>query len=97
MIPITVLLGIQGDVAMAGVLSPGDSPGKLTMTGDYTQSSGGTFLAELAGLTAGTQYDQLVVGGTATLDGTLDVVLLNGFVVQLGDSFVLIYCWRRAI
>ncbi|HVP55683.1 MAG TPA: PEP-CTERM sorting domain-containing protein [Candidatus Eisenbacteria bacterium] len=80
---------IQGDVFMGGTMSPGDSPGLLTIQGNYTQLSSGSFFAELAGLTPGTQYDQLVVSGLATLDGTLDVVLLNGFVVHLGDSFVL--------
>jgi hypothetical protein len=80
---------IQGDVVMVGTISPGDSPGALTIQGNYTQLAGGTFFAELAGLSAGTQYDQLVLNGTAILDGTLDVVLLNSFVVQLGDSFVL--------
>ena len=81
---------IQGDVVvMGGTMSPGDSPGVLTLQGNYTQLSGGTFLAEIAGLVPGTEYDQLLVSGTAALDGKLDVALLNGFVVQLGDSFVL--------
>ncbi len=80
---------INGDVQMGGTMSPGDSPGALTLNGNYTQLAGGKFFAELAGLTPGTQYDQLLVSGTAALDGTLDVMLLNGFVVQLGDSFVL--------
>ena len=80
---------IQSDVVMGGTLSPGDSPGVLTVQGNYTQLAGGTFFAELAGLTPGTQYDQLLVSGAAALDGTLDVTLLNGFLVSLGDSFVL--------
>ena len=80
---------IQGDVAMGGTLNPGDSPGKLNIQGNYTQLSGGTFFAELAGLAPGTQYDQLAVTGAVALDGTLRVVLLNGLVVDLGDSFVL--------
>jgi hypothetical protein len=80
---------IQGDVMMGGTMSPGDSPGKLTIIGNYTQFSQGTFFAEIAGLAAGTQYSQLQVSGTATLDGTLDVVLLNGFVVHLGNTFML--------
>ena len=74
---------------MGGTLSPGDSPGMLTIQGNYTQLSGGTFFAELAGLIPVAEYDQLAVSGLATLDGTLDVTLSNGFLVQLGDSFVL--------
>ncbi len=80
---------IQGDVTMGGTLSPGDSPGVLTITGNYTQFGNGTFTAELTGRMLGTQYDQLIVGGTATLDGTLDVNLLNDFAVKVGDHYVL--------
>ena len=80
---------IQADVMMGGTMSPGDSPGKLTIIGNYTQFSAGTFFAQLAGLKPGTQYSQMQVSDTATLDGTLDVVLLKGFVVHLGNSFVL--------
>jgi len=81
---------INGDVTLlTSVMSPGNSPGRLTINGNYSQDSSSTFLAELAGLTVGTQYDQLAVSGNASLDGTLDLVLLNGFVVQLGDNFVL--------
>ena len=36
---------------------------------------------------AGTQYDQLRVGGSATLDGTLNVSLANGFTPADLDSF----------
>jgi hypothetical protein len=74
---------------MGEMLKPGDSPGRLTINGNYTQLASGTFYAELAGLMPGTQDDQLVVSGTAALDGTLDVALLIGFLVQVGDSFVL--------
>lgn len=80
---------IKGNVAMDGTLSPGDSPGRLTIIGNYTQSPSGTFFAELAGLAPGTQYDQLMVQGTANLSGTLDVVTLGYFHVQVGDSFQL--------
>jgi hypothetical protein len=78
-----------------GILNPGDSPGRLTIQGNYTQLSGGTFFAELAGLAPGTQYDQLIVTGRAALDGTLDVVLHNGLAVDLGDSFVLMTFGRE--
>ena len=74
---------------MGGTLSPGDSPGVLTIHGNYTQLADGSFYAELACLAPGSQYDQLVVSGSAALDGTLDVALLNGFIVKVGDSFVL--------
>ena len=42
---------------------------------------------EVGGTTAGAEYDQLAVGGTATLDGTIDVVLIDDFQPQPGDVF----------
>ena len=70
-----------------GVVSPGASPGILTITGNYTQSPTGTLNVEIAGTTPGTQYDQLIVSGTATLDGNLSVSLLSGFIPSAGNTF----------
>jgi hypothetical protein len=36
---------------------------------------------------AGFQHDALHVGGDVTLDGTLEVVLIDGFVPSTGQSF----------
>jgi hypothetical protein len=80
---------INANVIMGGRLSPGNSPGILTINGNYTQTAFGAYVAELAGLTAGTGYDQVDVNGTADLAGKLDVSLLNGFTVALGDNFIL--------
>jgi hypothetical protein len=57
-----------------GVVAPGDSPGVLTISGNYVQGPGGTLVVELGGTVAGTDYDQLVISGNAALDGTLAVV-----------------------
>jgi predicted outer membrane repeat protein len=61
--------------------------GIVTIEGDYFQTSTGTLDVRIGGLQAGSQYDQLVVTGLATLDGTLQVNLTNGFVPQPGDRF----------
>ncbi len=75
----------------AGVLAPGSSPGVATVSGDYTQGAAATLAIELGGLFAGSEYDQLIVGGIATLGGTLDVVaydLGSGlFSPQINDVF----------
>jgi hypothetical protein len=42
---------------------------------------------EIGGLTPGTQFDQLLVSGIATLGGTLDLLLLNGFNPGIGATF----------
>jgi len=79
---------IFGNISNAGTLAPGNSPGVLNIKGDYTQMVAGTFLAELAGAVPGL-YDQVNIGGNAFLAGTLDVELDPGFVVQIGESFIL--------
>jgi hypothetical protein len=69
-----------------GTVTPGTSPGALTINGNYVQGSNGTLLVEIAGTTV-SQYDRLIVNGNTTLDGTLRVVLLNGFVPPDGATF----------
>ncbi len=66
---------IEGNVDSSGDVFPGGSIGRLTVTGDYTQNPAATLTIELTptDLTAGTGYDQLVVGGTASLAGTLSL------------------------
>ncbi len=74
------------DIQNNGVVSPGHSPGFEDVV-NFSQGAGGTLLIEIAGKTAGTQYDQVRASGLAQLDGTLKVELLNGYVPQVGDTF----------
>ncbi len=71
-------------------LAPGASPGVLTVSGTLTMDAGSTFSVELNGTTAGTQYDQLAMGGGSLnlVSPTLAVTL--GFVPAEGDSFQII-------
>jgi predicted pyridoxine 5'-phosphate oxidase superfamily flavin-nucleotide-binding protein len=78
---------INANVTNAATTGPGDSPGVLTIVGNYTQSAAGTLAIELGGTNAGQDYDQFAVTGTATLDGTLSVQLINGFQPSAGESF----------
>ena len=81
---------ITANVQNAGLVSPGNSPGALHITGDYAQSNAGKLQIELAGTTPGSQYDQLLITGGATLNGVLQVSLLDGFAPASGDSFDLL-------
>jgi hypothetical protein len=82
---------INGDVSnLGGVVAMGASPGTITVNGSYTQSALGTLLAEVAGNTPGSQYDQLIVNGNTSLDGTLRVNLLGGFVPADGATFTVV-------
>jgi hypothetical protein len=56
----------------------------LAIDGDFTQSSVGSLVIEMA---SATNYDQLLVSGDITLGGTLAVSLLNGFVPVEGQQF----------
>lgn len=63
----------------------------LKVTSDrVTQSIYGITRIELGGKQAGTGYDQLVVTGTVTLEGTLDVTIIGGFTPALGDEFAVL-------
>lgn len=61
-----------------GTHAPGSSPGITTTTGAYTLAAASTLQIEINGTTLGTQHDQVGVGGTVTLAGTLDLVAAPG-------------------
>lgn len=76
-----------GTLYFEGDLRPGHSPAAIAFEGDVVFSDGGGLVAELGGATPGDAYDTVRFGGSATLDGTLDVVLINGFGPGAGDTF----------
>ncbi|HEX8523448.1 MAG TPA: hypothetical protein VF669_14440 [Tepidisphaeraceae bacterium] len=78
---------IQATVISDGTISPGESPGVLTILGNLTQSSTSVLEIELGGVTPGTEFDVLDVSGTATLNGTLRILLVDGFVPADGQTF----------
>ncbi|MBN8680690.1 MAG: right-handed parallel beta-helix repeat-containing protein, partial [Chitinophagales bacterium] len=60
-------------------LSPGNSPGCVTISGNLTLNAGNTLVMEVLGATACTGYDQFVVNGVVTLNGAvLDLSLSYG-------------------
>jgi hypothetical protein len=69
-----------------GTISPGLSPGTLTINGSYEQQAGGRLLIEMAG-TNSADYDHLIITNTATLGGTLELRFINGFAPKQGDKF----------
>jgi outer membrane autotransporter protein len=76
---------VGGSLVNSGIVSPGDSPGTLTVNGNYTQNSGGMLRIEMAGL-APSQHDLLAVNGHASLAGTLQLIGLSGFTLHVGDQ-----------
>ena len=79
---------VNANVTNAGLVAPGNSPEILEITGNYVQASDGTLLIEIAGRDANIpEFDRLRVTGTATLDGTVRVELLDDFEPGPGDEF----------
>ena len=79
---------LNGNLRMAGTMTPGDPTGAFTLNGNYTQTSSGT-LAEQVGWLSGSNATLFKVNGNATLSGTLALSLLSGYDPTVGDSFIL--------
>jgi hypothetical protein len=75
-----------GTVNFEGDLSPGSSPAAVNFAGDVVLGPESTLQIELGGTALG-QYDQINVAGELTLDGTLQISLINGFTPSAGQSF----------
>jgi len=73
---------------LGGTVAPADDPQTLTITGNYTQGASSLLRMELGGSQLG-KYDQLIVTGSATLGGTLELDLFNGYVPGPGTTFEL--------
>lgn len=75
-----------GNVANNGTLNPGiagGAPAPLNAAGNFTQSPTGILVIELA---SPTTFDRLVVSGTATLAGAVQLDTVNGY-NPVGQSF----------
>ncbi len=77
---------INGNVVSSGLVAPGNSPGILTINGDYMMNPDSVLEIEVGGLTPGIDHDLVQVTGTATLGGTVTFPLINGFVPNFNDE-----------
>ncbi len=93
---------VGGNVVLNGSIAPGNSPGTLTVAGNFTMNAASTFSAEIDGLTysalggAGS-YDRInLTGGSSvfTANGTVAPILRNisgaannNFTPSVGDKF----------
>ena len=66
-----------------------DPTGILELGGDYTQLGFATLEIDLGGIQPG-EYDQLQVAGSVSLNGTLDVSMIDGFEPAAGQTFDII-------
>ena len=74
----------------AGTVTPGTSLGTLTIDGHYVQGTNGRLGIEIGDMASGAKLEQLVVNGNATLDGTLEVALVGGYVPLPNDAFAIV-------
>ncbi|MDR3401136.1 MAG: autotransporter domain-containing protein [Chthoniobacter sp.] len=78
---------IGGSVINNGLVSPGNSPGTLTIHGNYGQTSTGGLVIQIASPTV---FDHLIVGGSASLGGTLFVDPLGTPKLKKGQKFEIV-------
>lgn len=64
--------------------------GFLTANGGYVSSSNAVLGCAISGTTPGTNYGQLQVSGSVTLNGTLSVNLTNNYIPTTNDSFTVV-------
>jgi hypothetical protein len=78
---------IVGNVTNNAIINAGSPFGTLTIKGNLTEGAASSIRVELGGTTAATE-NKLVVTGTATLAGILDIYELNGFKPAIGNNFI---------
>ncbi len=70
-----------------GTLVAGNSPGSMTVNGDFDFNAG-ELEVEIAGLVPGSEFDFYHVTGNVSLSGSLAVSILNHYLPSIGDEFL---------
>jgi Secretion system C-terminal sorting domain len=87
---------VYGNLINSGTIAPGNSPGKFTVTGNYTATNTAVHNIEIAAVnlfdTLSVEQDVTFASGNVVISGTLNVSLLNGYIPSLGDSYKIISC-----
>ncbi|MDX8126794.1 hypothetical protein QLH52_05840 [Methylomonas sp. OY6] len=81
------LLSGAGNRYYEGGLSLGDSPAMVSQQGNASFGSENMYLAEIGGLSAGNQFDQLLVAGNLNFGGVLQLMWWDDFNAKVGDVF----------
>lgn len=83
------ITGNASDIHFEADISPGFSPASVAIAGNVTLGAAAKLNIELGGtqLLPTAQFDHVTVGGSLSLDGTLNVSLINGFHPAGGNSF----------
>lgn len=83
---------IAAAVSSNGAITAGDSstkPGKLSISGSYTNQANGSLNIFIGGTSAGS-FGDLAVSNGVSLGGTLNIKLVNSFVPAIGNTFTIL-------
>jgi hypothetical protein len=85
----TINIGAGKTVTIAGELAPGNSTGRINVTGDLSLANTTKTSMELAGLggVAGDDFDNITVAGTLTYDGSLSIVGFGGYNIHQEGTY----------
>ncbi len=86
---------VSGNVTNNALVQPGPSFGRLTIEGNYVETTNARLQIEIGGPAAGTQHDQLIVTNQARLAGTIEVTVSNGYVPGRGTVITAAVCNLR--
>lgn len=75
---------VAQNVVVNGNLAPGNSPGTLNVVGNLVLTGANSTIIEIA---SPTNFDRIVVSGTATLGGTLNAVAYGGGTITPGTRY----------
>jgi len=75
------------NVTNRGTLTPGASPGLLSVQGSYSQTGTGRFIVELGGDSSGVEHDLLAISGAASLGGSVEVRFIDGYAPPAFTAF----------
>lgn len=76
-----------GNTVIAGTLNPGASPGILSFEGDLELLAASRTVIELGGYVPVVEHDVIDVSGEFSLNGLLEIRLVDGFQPLIGDTF----------
>ena len=76
-----------GTIEFVDGFSPGSSPAAVSFGGNVVFADGALLAVELGGTVEGDEHDSLDVAGDLTPGGALQVVLIDDFAPDVGDTF----------
>lgn len=90
-------LQLVGGLWNEGRIEPGFSPGTLYIDGDFSMLPSAEIDFEIGGVVPGVNHDLLVVSGAATFEGSINVLMIDGYVPAPNDTFDVVLFGSRLV